>query len=61
MREGKLPSRDGEETNIDYNGDSKKIIIDINGQIEELSTIEAVAFAGKLLAMVEVVLTNEHK
>ena len=58
MREGNLPSRDGSQTDVDYNHDTQMIMIEVNGENEELPVVDAVAFAGKLLAMIEVVLRN---
>ena len=58
MREGNLPSRDGSQTDVDYNHDTQMIMIEVNGEKEELPVVDAVSFAGKLLAMIEVVLRN---
>lgn len=55
---GSLPSRDGSQTDVYYNHETKMIMIDVNGEKEELPIVEAIAFAGNILAMVEVVLRN---
>lgn len=58
MKEGNLPSRDGSQTDVNYNHETKMIMIDVNGEKEEVPVIDAIAFAGNILAMVEVVLRN---
>lgn len=58
MREGNLPSRDGSQTDVNYNHETKMIMIDANGEKEEMSVVDAIAFACNILAMVEVVLRN---
>ena len=58
MREGNLPSRDGTQTDVNYNHETKMIMIDVNGEKEEVTVIDAIAFAGNILAMVEVVMRN---
>lgn len=60
MREGNLPSRDGSETSVDYNHDTKKITVEINGEREELCCVDAIALIGKLTAMIEVVMRNDE-
>lgn len=59
MREGDLPSRDGSVTNVDYNHESKMVVIEVNGEREELSVIDTVALLVKVASMLEVVLRNE--
>ena len=60
MKSGNLPTRDGSETTIDYNQETKKIMVDINGEREELSVIDSIALVCKLTAMIEVVLRNNE-
>ena len=56
MKTGDLPSRDGSTASVNYNRDTQMVMIDINGEQEELSVIDAIAFASKILIMTEVVL-----
>ena len=58
MREGNLPSRDGSQTDVNYNHETKKIRVEINGEKEELPVIEALNMAGLIIAMAQVVLAN---
>ena len=58
MKEGNLPSRDLSQTDVNYNHETKMIMIDVNGEKEELQVVDAIAFAGNILAMAEVVLRN---
>lgn len=60
MKSGNLPSRDESETNIDYNHETNKIMVEINGEREELSVIDSIALVCKLTAMIEVVLRNNE-
>ena len=58
MKTGNLPSRDGASTDVNYNHETQMIMIDVNGEKEELPVVDAIAFAGNILAMVEVVLRD---
>lgn len=58
MKTGNLPSRDGSQTDVNYNHETKMIMLDVNGEKEEISVVDAIAFAGNILAMIEVVMRN---
>lgn len=60
MKSGNLPTRDGSETTIDHNHETNKIMVDINGEREELSVIDSIALVCKLTSMIEVVLRNNE-
>ena len=62
MKEGKLPPRPGSEesnTDVDFNHKTNKIIVEINGEREEVSVLEGIGLANKILSMIEVVLVND--
>jgi hypothetical protein len=58
MKEGNLPSRDGSQTDVNYNHETKMIRVEINGEKQELPVIEALNLAGLIIAMTQVVLSN---
>jgi hypothetical protein len=62
MKEGKLPTRPGsEEANIEvgFNHSTDKIVVEINGEREEVSVLDGVRLANRILSMIEVVLAND--
>lgn len=61
MKDGKLPPRPGSEesnTCVDFNHATNKIVVEINGEREEVSVVDAVGLIGKLSAMIEVAMRN---
>jgi hypothetical protein len=62
LKDGNLPPRPGSEesnTGVDFNHATNKIIVEINGEREEVSIIEGVRLANRILSMIEVVLVND--
>lgn len=61
MKEGSLPPRPGSvetATVVDFNHSTEKIIVEINGEREELSLADAIGLIGKIAAMIEVAIRN---
>jgi len=61
MKEGNLPPRPGSEesnTEVGFNHTTNKITVEINGEREEVSVVEGVRLANRIMSMIEVVMTN---
>jgi hypothetical protein len=62
MKEGKLPPRPGSEesnTDVGFNHSTNKITVEINGEREEVSIIEGLRLANRILSMIEVSIVND--
>jgi hypothetical protein len=61
VKEGTLPLRPGSEestNDVSFNHVTNKITVEINGEREEVSVIEGVRLANRIMSMIEVVMTN---
>jgi hypothetical protein len=62
MKEGNLPPHTGSDessTEVGFNHSTNKITVEINGEREEVTIIEGLRLANRILSMIEVAIVND--